>query len=132
MWVLMQCMFGISKNLSGYEYITFMKLYDHLYQDSNPLPVPDLMRPHSVIDLSVACLWANMQRNGAALAEQKVFKPRAIPNILRPQLEYVLKSLNTYLVSLDSCTRFVSVLCSFYKILVSELHPNSMSHNYFV
>lgn len=87
MWMLMQCMFGISKNLSAYEYITFMKLYDHLYQDTEVLPIPDLSRPHSVISLAVSCLWANMQRKSTAITDQKVFKPRAIPNILRPQLE---------------------------------------------
>lgn len=87
MWMLMQCMFGISKNMSAYEYVTFMKLYDHLYPDTESLPVPDLSRPHSVISMSVACLWANMHRKSATFADPKVFKARAIPNILRPQLE---------------------------------------------
>ena len=86
MWLMMQCVFGAGKMFSTYEYIAFIKLYDLLYDDSEPLPVPDSSNAHSVISNAVTCLWVHMQKKSSQLNDQKA-KPRLIPTILRPQLE---------------------------------------------
>lgn len=86
MWMFLQCLF--SKSNFPYDYLAFLKLYDHLYPDTEMLPVPDPSNSHCVISLAVSNIWVHMHRRCSQSTDQKA-KTRPIPSILRDHLMQV-------------------------------------------
>jgi len=60
MWVLLQYISGsIQKNPLA-EFLPLLRLYDLLYPEREPLPVPDFTRPICVHQMAVACIWIHI------------------------------------------------------------------------
>ena len=88
MWMLMQCLFGFSKSFNFYEFIAFLKLYDQLYPETEPIAVPDTNSGHCVASLAVASIWGYMHRKNTQITDQKP-KARPIPNAMKAHLALV-------------------------------------------
>lgn len=60
MWVLLQYISGsIQKNPLA-EFLPLLRLYDLLYPEREPLPVPDFNQPICVHQMAVACIWIHI------------------------------------------------------------------------
>lgn len=60
MWVLLQYISGsIQKNPLA-EFLPLLRLYDLLYPEREPFPVPDYTRPICVHQMAVACIWIHI------------------------------------------------------------------------
>lgn len=89
MWMLMQCIIGTGGKSANilYEYLAFIRLYDLLYHDTEPVAVPECNDSHCVISFAVASIWAHMQRKSLQSTEQQKPKNRPLPSILKHHLE---------------------------------------------
>ncbi|KAG8190668.1 hypothetical protein JTE90_001277 [Oedothorax gibbosus] len=86
MWVLLQFISGsIQKNVLK-DFLPFMKLYDLLYQEKEPLPVPDAKKSSSTHAFAAICIWMHLMRK--AELDKKTLT-RKLPVALTKQLEFL-------------------------------------------
>ncbi|XP_068748521.1 mediator of RNA polymerase II transcription subunit 23-like [Montipora capricornis] len=111
MWVLLQFISGsIQKNpLSDFKPV--MKLFDLLYPEKQPLPLPDITVADSVNSLAMACIWVHLAKK--AQTENVTWKP-AVPHILKDQLEYIQMSSRTAASSFNMSNYKIPLLCNAY------------------
>ncbi|KAL5478126.1 hypothetical protein EMCRGX_G025007 [Ephydatia muelleri] len=99
MWTILQYTTSTSTNVAAKapqpsslwvqkEFLPMMSVFDLLYQDKEPLPVPDTSKPSCVYDVSMASLWISYTKKAEA---DKVTLPRTTPCLLRKQIEWIEK-----------------------------------------
>lgn len=135
MWVLLQYISGsIQKNPLA-EFLPLLRLYDLLYPEREPLPVPDYTRPICVHQMAVACIWIhivkkaqteqqNAQKEAAAAtpatttagkAESRAFTTllqRHFPQALKNHQEFLLHNAHNPPSSAPSGDYRVALLCN--------------------
>lgn len=92
MWLLLQFISGSMKKNPLHEFLPILKLFELLYQETEPLPVPDVSYPSCVQGMAMACVWPHLL--GKANLEKKSL-PCPIPKLLQLQHEYLRKISNT-------------------------------------
>ncbi|XP_064486798.1 mediator of RNA polymerase II transcription subunit 23-like isoform X1 [Ornithodoros turicata] len=112
MWVLLQFISGsIQKNPLN-DFLPVMKLYDLLYPEKEPLPFPDVNKPHCTRVLAITSIWVHLMRKAQ---QEKVRLQRPLPQALQTHLEY----LQQWFVTNQSTMNFgndywISLLCNAY------------------
>lgn len=112
MWVLLQFISGsVQKNpLSDFRPV--MKLFDLLYPEKQPLPLPDITVADSVHSLAMACIWVHLAKK--AQSEDVTWRP-AVPHTLKDQIEFIQMSSRTAAANSFSLTNYkIPLLCNAY------------------
>ncbi|XP_012943009.1 mediator of RNA polymerase II transcription subunit 23 [Aplysia californica] len=90
MWVLLQFISGsIQKNPID-DFLPVMKLYDLLYEDKEPIAVPDINSPQSTHVMAATCIWIHLNKKAVKT------KLRPIPISLREHLEFLKQNLKSF------------------------------------
>ena len=107
MWVLLQFISGAIQKNALVDFLPIMKLYDLLYQETEPIPVPDVSKPGSTHSMAAASIWIHLTKK----AETEPCKmQRPLPAALSAHIDYLQQQLNSD--SLVSEDYRVSLLCN--------------------
>ncbi|OXA58541.1 Mediator of RNA polymerase II transcription subunit 23 [Folsomia candida] len=113
MWILLQFISGsIQKNPLS-DFLPVLRLYDVLYPEKDPLPVPDMTKPVATAQLSATCIWIHILKK--AQGENQTL-PRPLPSTLKTQYDY-LQSLvqpSSSQIPLQVNDYRVALLCNAY------------------
>ena len=112
MWVLLQFISGsIQKNLLV-DILPILKLYDILYPEKDPIPLPDITKPGCTHSMAVSSIWIHLIKK-AELDPQKLQRP--LPSALKQHVEFLKQNLvsNNLHSSLFSDYK-LSLLCNAY------------------
>ena len=71
MWVLLQYISGSIQKNSLVEFLPLLRLYDLLYPERDPLPVPDFTRPICVHQMAAACIWIHIVKKAQTEEEER-------------------------------------------------------------
>ncbi|XP_071964997.1 mediator of RNA polymerase II transcription subunit 23-like [Antedon mediterranea] len=102
MWVLLQIVSGSIKKNPVSDFVTVLNLFDLLYPEREPLPLPDLKNPNCMIQFAVTCIWIH-------LAQKEPIK-RPTPPALKHHLEYIQQIRNSNEVHMSR----VALACNAY------------------
>ncbi|XP_072045774.1 mediator of RNA polymerase II transcription subunit 23-like [Amphiura filiformis] len=86
MWVLLQFIAGSIKKNPLSEFTPVPKLFDLLYPEQEPLPIPDFSQPSCTHRMAMACIWIHL--SWKAQTENKTLQ-RPVPASLTKQLEFL-------------------------------------------
>lgn len=86
MWVLLQFISGSIQRNPLQNFLPVLKLFDILFPEKEPLPIPDVTKPSCTLQMAATCIWIHLTRK-AKLEALNVTKK--IPPALRLQHEYV-------------------------------------------
>lgn len=86
MWVLLQFISGSIQRNPLQNFLPVLKLFDILFPEKEPLPIPDVTKPSCTLQMAATCIWIHLTRK-AKLENLNVTKK--IPPALRLQHEYV-------------------------------------------
>ncbi|KAK3781044.1 hypothetical protein RRG08_046348 [Elysia crispata] len=89
MWVLLQFISGSIQKNPIEDFLPVMKLYDLLFDDKEPIPVPDINSPQSTHVMAATCIWIHLNKKAGAT------KLRPIPVSLREHLEFLKQNLKS-------------------------------------
>ncbi|XP_033121340.1 mediator of RNA polymerase II transcription subunit 23-like [Anneissia japonica] len=81
MWVLLQIVSGSIKKNPVSDFLNVLNLFDLLYPEREPLPLPDFNNSNCMIQFAVTCIWIH-------LAQKEPLK-RPTPPALKLHLEFV-------------------------------------------
>ncbi|KAJ8033690.1 Mediator of RNA polymerase II transcription subunit 23 [Holothuria leucospilota] len=109
MWLLLQFISGSMKKSPLQEFLPILKLFDLLYQEKEPLPVPDVNFPSCVQEMAMACIWPHLQ--GKAALEKKSL-PCPLPKVLHLQHEFLRKTCKTPNLPLSDYR--IALMCNAY------------------
>ncbi|XP_039763756.1 mediator of RNA polymerase II transcription subunit 23 [Pararge aegeria] len=110
MWVLLQFISGSIQRNPLANFLPIIKLYELLYPEKEPLPVPDCARAHCTHQMAVVCIWMHLLKK----AESEL-KTMTLPQNLKVQYEYLqhlMTSSNTPTI-MGSDYR-IALLCNAY------------------
>ncbi|KAM7295580.1 mediator of RNA polymerase II transcription subunit 23 [Ixodes scapularis] len=112
MWVLLQFISGsIQKNPLN-DFLPVMKLYDLLYPEKEPLPFPDVTKPHCTRALAITSIWVHLMRKAQ---QEKTRLHRPLPQALQTHLEYLQQSVLSNQSTLSFGNDYwISLLCNAY------------------
>uniref|UniRef100_A0A1B6D9V1 Mediator of RNA polymerase II transcription subunit 23 n=1 Tax=Clastoptera arizonana TaxID=38151 RepID=A0A1B6D9V1_9HEMI len=112
MWVILQFISGSIQRNPVNNFLPVLKLYDLLYPDNEPLPVPDVNKAICTHQMAVTCIWIHLLKKAQA---DQVNIQRPIPHILKVHHDYLqhLVLPNNANLSLNSDYR-IAVLCNAY------------------
>ncbi|CAH2248235.1 jg6980 [Pararge aegeria aegeria] len=82
MWVLLQFISGSIQRNPLANFLPIIKLYELLYPEKEPLPVPDCARAHCTHQMAVVCIWMHLLKK----AESEL-KTMTLPQNLKVQYE---------------------------------------------
>lgn len=82
MWVLLQFISGSIQRNPLSNFLPIIKLYELLYPEKEPLPVPDCARAHCTHQMAVVCIWMHLLKK----AESEL-KTMTLPQNLKVQYE---------------------------------------------
>ncbi|OXA45173.1 Mediator of RNA polymerase II transcription subunit 23 [Folsomia candida] len=115
MWILLQFISGsIQKNPLS-DFLPVLRLYDVLYPEKEPLPVPDMTKPVATAQMSATCIWIHILKK--AQGENQTL-PRPLPSTLKNQYDYLQSMVQPSSSQIplqvnDHCYR-VALLCNAY------------------
>ncbi|GIY39674.1 mediator of RNA polymerase II transcription subunit 23 [Caerostris darwini] len=112
MWVLLQFISGsIQKNQLS-DFLPVMKLYDLLYPEKEPLPLPDITKASSTHALAITSIWIHLVKKAQV---EKTTLTRRLPVALTNHLEFLQSSLNNNNLAHTLSTDYrVPLLCNAY------------------
>ncbi|KAH6922412.1 hypothetical protein HPB50_013525 [Hyalomma asiaticum] len=111
MWVLLQFISGsITKNPLN-DFLPVMKLYDLLYPEKEPLPFPDVTKPHCTRALAITSIWVHLTRKAQL---EKVRLQRPLPHALATHLEYLQQPFVSNTTLSFGNDYWISLLCNAY------------------
>lgn len=124
MWVWLQIISGSIQKYSLSDFLPLLKLYDLLYPEKDPLPVPDITKPSCIHAMAPASIWLHLMKK-AETDPQKLQRP--IPQALKAHVEYLQSNLmaNGLAGSLGKDYK-VALLCNAYSVN-SECFARPMS-----
>ena len=110
MWVLLQFISGAIQKNPLIDFLPIMKLFDLLYPETDPIPVPDISKPGSTHAMSAASIWIHVMKK----AESEPIKlQRPLPHALSLHFDYLNRKMaSENLVMTDDYT--ISILCNAY------------------
>ncbi|XP_014240192.1 mediator of RNA polymerase II transcription subunit 23 [Cimex lectularius] len=107
MWVLLQFISGSIQRNSLSSFLPVLKLFDLLYPEKEPLPVPDYTKPICIHQLSIVCIWIHLLKKAQS---DHVNIPRPVPNSLKLQHEFL-----QHLVANNMGSDYkIAILCNAY------------------
>ncbi|EDV23067.1 uncharacterized protein TRIADDRAFT_28077, partial [Trichoplax adhaerens] len=62
MWTMLHCTCLVIQKQSLDEFIILIQLFEFLYPEKRPLPIPDCSKPTSVQALATACIWIQLSK----------------------------------------------------------------------
>uniref|UniRef100_A0AAG5D7W1 Mediator of RNA polymerase II transcription subunit 23 n=1 Tax=Anopheles atroparvus TaxID=41427 RepID=A0AAG5D7W1_ANOAO len=86
MWVFLQYISGSIQKHSILNFLPILKLYDILYPEKEPLPVPDYNNPYCTHQMAPTCIWIHLMKR-AQTENYNINRP--IPIALRLHFEYL-------------------------------------------
>ncbi|XP_053676099.1 mediator of RNA polymerase II transcription subunit 23 [Anopheles nili] len=86
MWVFLQYISGSIQKHSILNFLPILKLYDILYPEKEPLPVPDYNNPYCTHQMAPTCIWIHLIKR-AQTESYNINRP--IPIALRLHFEYL-------------------------------------------
>ncbi|KFB44984.1 AGAP006046-PA-like protein [Anopheles sinensis] len=86
MWVFLQYISGSIQKHSILNFLPILKLYDILYPEKEPLPVPDYNNPYCTHQMAPTCIWIHLMKR-AQTESYNINRP--IPIALRLHFEYL-------------------------------------------
>ncbi|KAK2720548.1 hypothetical protein QYM36_004432, partial [Artemia franciscana] len=114
MWVLLQFVSGsIQKNPLS-EFLPVLKLFDFLYPEKEPFPVPDISHAICVHQMAATCIWMHLAKKAVGPQDQTTLQ-RAFPNCLRLHYEFLLQqSQSSTSLNVSSNDYRLALLCNAY------------------
>ncbi|XP_034947212.1 mediator of RNA polymerase II transcription subunit 23 [Chelonus insularis] len=111
MWVLLQFISGSIQRNPLANFLPVLKLYDLLYPEKEPLPLPDCNQALCTHQMAITCIWIHLLRK-AQSEHANIHRP--IPNALKTQYEF-LQHLVMPSTSLCMGTDYrIALLCNAY------------------
>ncbi|XP_049544481.1 mediator of RNA polymerase II transcription subunit 23 [Anopheles darlingi] len=86
MWVFLQYISGSIQKHSILNFLPVLKLYDILYPEKEPLPVPDYNNPYCTHQMAPTCIWIHLMKR-AQTENYNINRP--IPIALRLHFDYL-------------------------------------------
>uniref|UniRef100_A0A182XM38 Mediator of RNA polymerase II transcription subunit 23 n=1 Tax=Anopheles quadriannulatus TaxID=34691 RepID=A0A182XM38_ANOQN len=86
MWVFLQYISGSIQKHSILNFLPILKLYDILYPEKEPLPVPDNNNPNCTHQMAPTCIWIHLMKR-AQTENYNINRP--VPIALRLHFEYL-------------------------------------------
>ncbi|XP_058065826.1 mediator of RNA polymerase II transcription subunit 23-like [Anopheles bellator] len=86
MWVFLQYISGSIQKHSILNFLPVLKLYDILYPEKEPLPVPDYNNPYCTHQMAPTCIWIHLMKR-AQTENYNINRP--IPIALRSHFDYL-------------------------------------------
>uniref|UniRef100_T1HR14 Mediator of RNA polymerase II transcription subunit 23 n=1 Tax=Rhodnius prolixus TaxID=13249 RepID=T1HR14_RHOPR len=86
MWVLLQFISGSIQRNPLTNFLPVLKLYDLLYPEKEPLPVPDYNKPTCTHQMAVTCIWIHLLKKAQS---DHLNLQRPVPNTLKVQHEFL-------------------------------------------
>ena len=110
MWVLLQFISGAIQKNPLVDFLPIMKLYDLLYPEKEPLPLPDVSKPGSTHAMAVSSIWIHLMKKAEV---EPVKLQRLMPPALALHVEYLQQNLsNTSLSQTFTADYRTSLLCN--------------------
>ncbi|XP_014210874.1 mediator of RNA polymerase II transcription subunit 23 isoform X1 [Copidosoma floridanum] len=124
MWVLLQFISGTIQRNPLASFLPIFKLYDLLYPEKDPLPIPDLTHSKCTHEMALICIWLQLLRK--AQAEQSNCH-RPIPHNLKTHYEFLQHAVTQPNLTMGSDYRIV-LLCNAYSTnSVNDYFSRSMA-----
>eukprot|EP00794_Sanderia_malayensis_P004577 gene4577-5179_t len=118
MWVLLQFISGSIQKFPLSDFLPVMKLFDALYPDDEPLPVPDVTKPESTAALAVTCIWVHISMKAKS---ENPSMARPPPRFLQSHLNFLIECLESKPSDLQNYK--IALLCNAY-----STNPDNLSH----
>lgn len=118
MWVLLQFISGSIQKSPLSIFSPVMKLFDLLYSEKEPLPVPSKITSESSISLSMACIWVHLSKKAKI---ENISLQRGPPPALSRQLEYLYQILQQK--QHDGAGYEIALLCNAYSTNPESFQP---------
>lgn len=96
MWVLLQFISGSIQKSALSAFSPVMKLFDLLYPETEPLPVPSEITPESTVSFSMACVWVHLSRKAKS---DNLNMHKVPPKPLVKLLDYLYQKLQVRVYS---------------------------------
>uniref|UniRef100_A0A8D8DB44 Mediator of RNA polymerase II transcription subunit 23 n=4 Tax=Culex pipiens TaxID=7175 RepID=A0A8D8DB44_CULPI len=113
MWVLLQYISGSIQRNSITNFLPILKLYDILYPEKDPLPVPDYNNPFCTHQMAPTCIWIHLLKR-AQSEHYNINRP--IPTALKLHhefLQHLVMPNNNATLCMGSDYR-IALLCNAY------------------
>ena len=89
MWILLQFISGsIQKNPLS-DFLPVLKLYDLLYPEKDPLPLPDITKPYCTSQMAATCIWIHILRKAQTENNSMMSLSRPLPSALKGHYDYL-------------------------------------------
>ncbi|XP_014671221.1 PREDICTED: mediator of RNA polymerase II transcription subunit 23-like [Priapulus caudatus] len=111
MWLLLQYISISIQKQPLSEFLPVLRLYDLLYPERDILPIPDVTNARCVQQMAAASIWMFLL-NKKPQAPENARLPRALPNALKNQIEFLQQSLRQKNIS--TLDYRVALLCNAY------------------
>ncbi|BES98684.1 Mediator of RNA polymerase II transcription subunit [Nesidiocoris tenuis] len=111
MWVLLQFISGSIQRNPLSNFLPVLKLYDLLYPEKEPLPVPDFSKSNCTHQMAMTCIWIHLLKKAQT---DQVNIQLSVPNTLKVQHEFLqqLVKNNTNLCMTTDYS--IALLCNAY------------------
>ncbi|XP_071446035.1 mediator of RNA polymerase II transcription subunit 23 isoform X2 [Hetaerina americana] len=112
MWVLLQFISGSIQRNPLSNFLPVLKLYDLLYPEREPLPVPDFNKAHCTHQMAITCVWIHLLKKAQS---EHLLIQRPIPHTLKVHHEFLqhLVMPNNPTLCMGSDYR-IALLCNAY------------------
>ncbi|GAB0092218.1 Mediator of RNA polymerase II transcription subunit 23 [Sergentomyia squamirostris] len=113
MWVLLQFISGSIQRNPLSNFLPVLKLYDILYQEREPLPVPDFNKPYCTRQMAPTCIWIHLLKKAQT---DQINIHRQMPKALKNHHDFLQElgvPSNTSVLSMGSDFR-IALLCNAY------------------
>lgn len=110
MWVLLQFISGSIQRNPLSNFLPVLKLYDILYPEREPLPVPDYKNSACTHQIAATCIWIHLQKK-ASLEHNQISRP--IPIALKKHYEFLQHLANSTNLSIGQ-DYTIALLCNAY------------------
>lgn len=119
MWVLLQFISGSIQKSALSAFAPVMKLFELLYPETEPIPVPLPITPVSTISFSMACVWVHLSKKAKSDNSRNTIKTP--PKPLTKLLEYLYQTLQKK--QHDGAGYDIALICNAYSTHLELFNP---------
>ncbi|XP_014226928.1 mediator of RNA polymerase II transcription subunit 23-like [Trichogramma pretiosum] len=116
MWVFLQIISGTVSRAPLATFFPILKLYDLLYPEKEPIPVPDLKNPKCTHQMAPICIWMHLMKK----AQDSTSSLRPIPYNLKLHHEFIQHAASQITTLSIDTDYTIPLLCNAY----STMGPN--------
>ena len=110
MWILLQFLSGSIQKNPLQDFLPIMKLYDLLYPEKEPLPVPDYTKWSATHAMAASSIWIHLLKKAET---DSVSLQRPIPLALKAHIDFLKDNLvNNNNLSISTSDYRVTLLCN--------------------